>query len=130
MKYTLVKPDGTFGDTRDFAGVPPTLTPNKGKWLPDSPPDYNPATHVRTLGTQSTNNQEIVYVVVPRSPADIVREAKEIVKQNAIDRISEIRLELIDLFVESLIGTPAEKTQALAAIGVLRTALVNEKSKL
>jgi len=41
MKYTLVKPDGSLGQSRNFDDAPPTITPNKGRWLPDSPPEFN-----------------------------------------------------------------------------------------
>jgi len=48
MKYTLVKPDGSLGETRNFDGTPPVLALNKGRWLPDNPPAFNSATHVLT----------------------------------------------------------------------------------
>lgn len=74
MNYTLVKPDGTVGDTRDFTTAPPTLAPNKGKWLPDNPPAYNPATHTRTRGPQSVNAAEIAYIVTARPLATVRAE--------------------------------------------------------
>lgn len=72
MKYTLAKPDGTLGDTRNFDEAPPSLAPNKGKWLPDNPPTFNLATHVRNLAAvQSVNAAEIAYTVVPRDLSEI-----------------------------------------------------------
>lgn len=72
MKYTLVKPDGSLGDTRDFTGAPPTLAPNKGKWLPDNPPAYNPDTHTIGRGPQAMDNPAIVYAVNPREFSVVV----------------------------------------------------------
>lgn len=49
MKYILVKPDGTFGDTQpDFTEAPPKLAPNKGQWMPvqfSAAPQYDVLTH-------------------------------------------------------------------------------------
>ena len=63
MKHTLVKPDGTLGQTRDFDEAP-ILATNKGKWLPDNPPAFDPATHVRNRAlVQSVDAVEIAYEV-------------------------------------------------------------------
>lgn len=48
----------------------------------------------------------------------------------ALKRIAEIRLELTEKLADNLAGTPAEKAQALAAIGTLRAELAIQKAKL
>lgn len=45
MKHTLVYPDGALGQTQNFTDAPPSLSPNKGRWLPSEPPAFDPATH-------------------------------------------------------------------------------------
>ena len=77
MKYTLVKPDGTIGQTRDFSETPPILAVNKGKWLPDNPPAFNSATHVRDrAAVQSMNAAELAYELIARDPADVARDQR------------------------------------------------------
>lgn len=68
MKYTLVKPDGSIGETKDF-DVCPDIAPNKGKWLPDNPPAYNQATHYAlVVSPQSMAQAEILYDVQMINP--------------------------------------------------------------
>lgn len=76
MKYTLVLPNGTHGQSRDFPDAPPVLTPNKGRWLPDTKPEFNPATHVVTAVLPVPDNATSVpYAVTPR-PLDAVKAEK------------------------------------------------------
>lgn len=76
MKYTLVKPDGTTAQSHDFDGPPPLIAPNKGRWLPDIPPAYNPATHtLQVVAPVPADAVAIAYTVMPR-PLNQVRAAK------------------------------------------------------
>jgi hypothetical protein len=84
MNYTLVKPDGTLGQTRDFDEAP-ILATNKGKWLPDNPPAFDPATHVRNhAAAQSVNAAEIIYLVTQRPAEELAAEAAEKTKREEI----------------------------------------------
>jgi len=78
MNYTLVKPDGNIGATHNFDEAPPVLAPNKGKWLPDNPPAFNPATHARSrAAVQSVNAVEIAYTIQPRPAEELAAEAAQ-----------------------------------------------------
>lgn len=75
MKHTLVKPDGTLGQTRDFADAPPAIAPNKGRWLPDNPPAFNPMTHtIARVEPVSPGATSIPYSVTLRQPADVLAD--------------------------------------------------------
>jgi hypothetical protein len=108
MKYTLVKPDGSIDQSREFSGAAHTLAPNKGRWIPDNPPAYNPATHDRTR-TEPVSAQavEIPYAVTPRDPAVIAAEqaaAAEMAAQETAKATAKA-----DAFVRTFIAmTPDE----------------------
>ena len=78
MKHTLVKPDGTLGDSRDFeAGAVQTLPPIKGRWLPDVTLTFNPITHTtRPVNPQPADALAIVYELVERDPAVVARNQR------------------------------------------------------
>ncbi len=72
MKYTLVKPDGSIGPSQDFSAAPPTLASNKGRWLPDNPPAYDPMTHtLARVELVSPGATAIGYTLTLRQPADV-----------------------------------------------------------
>lgn len=72
MKHTIVKPDGTTARSQDFTGSPPTLAPNKGRWLPDNPPAYDPMTHtLARVEPVSPGATAIGYTLTMRQPADV-----------------------------------------------------------
>lgn len=72
MKHTLVKPDGTLGPSRDFDAAPPVLAATKGRWLPDTPPAYNPMTHTLAVATPVLPGATAVpYTLTLRQPADV-----------------------------------------------------------
>lgn len=76
MKHTLVLPGGSLGQSRDFTAAPPALASNKGRWLPDNKPEFNPATHVVTAVLPvPTNATSVPYAVTPR-PLDAVKAEK------------------------------------------------------
>lgn len=76
MRYTLVRPDGAAGQSHDFDGQPPLISPNKGRWLPDNPPIYDQATHTLQMVTPvPADALEIGYVAITR-PLNQVRAAK------------------------------------------------------
>lgn len=80
MKHTLVKPDGTLGDSRDFEeGAAQTLPPIKGRWLPDVPLTFNPITHTaRPVNPQPVDAVAIAYELVERDPAVVARDQRRI----------------------------------------------------
>lgn len=109
MKYTLVKSDGTLGQSKDFgAEQVPIIAPNKGRWLPDTEPAYDAATHtVQPALPVPANAVAVPYNITPR-PAEVIaaeqleatRYAATVAARNAIK---------IDAFVQSFIAmTPAE----------------------
>ena len=130
MKFTLVKPDGSLSESRNFDSAPPILSPNKGRWLPDNPPDFNPATHIRTVQDIPADAVEIPYLVAPRNPADIAAEQSAKARETAITRIAEIRTAMADHLADLAVGTPQEQGQARAALGLLRAELALAKGKL
>ena len=66
MKYTLVKPDGSTAHSFEF-DIAPIIPANKGVWLADNPPTYNPQTHQLVRNpVQSVNAAEIAYTVSAR----------------------------------------------------------------
>lgn len=76
MQHTLVKPDGSVGQSHDFDGLPPLISPNKGRWLPDNPPAYNTATRtVSRVLPVPADATAISYTVNPL-PMGTVRAAK------------------------------------------------------
>lgn len=78
MKHTLVKPDGTLGDSRDFEeGAAQTLPPIKGRWLPDVPLTFNPITHTaRPVNPQPADAIAIAYELVERDPVAVARDQR------------------------------------------------------
>lgn len=81
MKHTLVKPDGTTGQSHDFDGPPPLISPNKGRWLPDNPPAFDPLVSTLDVVTPiAPDATEIPYTVVPRSAEQIVFNLTNVVQ--------------------------------------------------
>lgn len=73
MKYTLVKPDGTTGQSHNFDGAPPLISPNKGRWLLDNPPAYDRLVSTLQVVTPiAPEATEIPYIVVPLPAERIV----------------------------------------------------------
>lgn len=75
--YTLVKPDGTTDQSHDF-GVdqPPILAPNKGRWLPDKPPSFDPDTQkLKVVEPITTAALEIPYQIRPLTASQIAKRA-------------------------------------------------------
>lgn len=65
MKYTLVKPDGSLSQTIE-ATTAPSLSPNKGRWLPSEPPEFDPVTHyVEPVVPVPAGAEAVGYVVSP-----------------------------------------------------------------
>jgi len=108
MKYTLVKPDGTLGHSRDFSAEPPTLAPNKGRWLPDNPPAFNSATHNRTrIEPVAIDAVEIPYAITPRDPAEVAAKQEAIAQAEITQALYETAK--ADTFIQSFINmTSAE----------------------
>lgn len=74
MKHTLVRPDGTTGQSHDF-DEPPVLAATKGRWLPDSPPAYNPMTHALAVVTPVLPGATAIpYTLTLRQPADVLAD--------------------------------------------------------
>lgn len=131
MKHTLVKPDGSLGQSREFDGAAPTLAPNKGRWLPDNPPAFNSATHVRTVTLPvPADASEVPYLVTPRNPAEMAAEQAAAARSSATVRIAQIRAEMADQLADLALGNPSEQGAARAALGLLRAELVLNKSRL
>lgn len=83
MKHTLVKPDGTTGQSHDFDGAPPLIAPNKGRWLPDNPPAYDSLVSTLQVVTPiAPDATEIQYTVVPRPADQIVANLTAVVQQH------------------------------------------------
>lgn len=81
MKHTLVKPDGTTAQSHDFDGQPPLISPNKGRWLPDSPPAFDPLVSTLQVVTPiAPEATEIPYTVVPRPAEQIVFNLTNVVQ--------------------------------------------------
>ncbi|MDP3124615.1 MAG: hypothetical protein Q8M84_03180 [Thiobacillus sp.] len=81
MKYTLVKPDGTIGQSHDFDAAPPLISPNKGRWLPDNPPAYDPlVTTLQVVTPIAADATEIPYTVAPRPAEQIVFNLTNVVQ--------------------------------------------------
>ena len=142
MHYTLVKPDGTLGQTRDF-DIAPTLAPNKGKWLPDNPPAYDPLTHSRVRSaSQSVNNSEIVYLVTPLDPQIIAdREAAEakraeIAQAKANARADNFVQQFVNMtpaqliaYVNANVSNLADAKQLLTKLALMMLAIAKEQYK-
>ena len=74
MKYILVQPDGSIGRSWDF-DIPPVIPANKGKWLPDTPPTFDPKTHQLVRNpVQSVNAAEIAYTISARDLSTVRNE--------------------------------------------------------
>lgn len=75
MKYTFVNPDGTLGLSQDFPGTAPTLAPNKGRWLPDTPPTYDPMVYtIAPVVPVPANATAITYTQTLRPAADVLAD--------------------------------------------------------
>lgn len=83
MRHTLVKPDGTTAQSHDFDGAPPLIAPNKGRWLPDNPPAFDPLVSTLQVVTPiAPGATEIPYTVVPRPAEQIVANLTAVVQQH------------------------------------------------
>ncbi|MEQ1663163.1 MAG: hypothetical protein ABL877_10765 [Thiobacillus sp.] len=81
MKHTLVRPDGTTGQSHDFDGMPPLISPNKGRWLPDNPPAFDTLTSTLQVVTPiAADATEIPYAIVPRPAQQIVFNLTNVVQ--------------------------------------------------
>lgn len=81
MKHTLVRPDGTTGQSHDFDGPPPLISPNKGRWLPDNPPAYDSLVSTLQVMTPiAADATEIPYTIVPRPAEQIVANLTNVVQ--------------------------------------------------
>lgn len=111
MKYTLVKPDGTLGPSRDFDSAPPVLAATKGRWLPDAPPACNPMTHTLAVATPVLPGAtSIPYTLTLRQPADVF--ADKLAQLAALRYEKEVAGVVID---GATIKTDRESQAAIAA---------------
>lgn len=75
MHCTFVKPDGTLGQSQDFPAGAPALAANKGRWLPDAPPTYDPMVYtVAPVVPVSANATSISYTQTIRPAADVLAD--------------------------------------------------------
>lgn len=72
MRFILVKADGTTGPSRDFDAAPPVLAATKGRWLPDTPPAFDPMTHtLARVEPVLSGAMAIPYTLTLRQPSDV-----------------------------------------------------------
>lgn len=138
MNYTLVKPDGTIGATRDF-DVAPTLAPNKGKWLPDNPPAFNPATHVRNrAAVQSMGALSIAYTIASRPPAEIAAEAAQAALQSErqdikadafVQQFVDMTPPQVIAYVNNNVANLADAKQLLTKLALMLLVIAKEQYK-
>jgi hypothetical protein len=97
VKYTFVKPDGSLGDSREFDSPAPVLNPSKGRWLPDTVPNYDPTTQTaaRALVVALTD-YVIPYNILAKDPAVVITDAKRL--QESVDKIALKTLPVIKQF--------------------------------
>jgi len=75
MRYTFVKPDGTLGQSQDFPGAAPAIAANKGRWLPDTPPSYDPLVYtIAPVMPVPANATSIGYTQTIRPAADVLAD--------------------------------------------------------
>ena len=75
MDYTFVSASGEFGRTLNFQNKPPTLAPNKGKWLADTPPNYDPDEEVLVRVAPQNGDTSVTYSV-QRIPLETRKQNK------------------------------------------------------
>ena len=96
MKYTLVKPDGTLGDSRNFEPDAVQILPAiKGRWLPDIPLTFDPITHtVQPVNPQPANATSITYELVARDHAAVARDQRiinEAAEQQTVKSVPAVK---------------------------------------
>lgn len=90
MLYSLVTSQGMIvGQPTNF-DVPPDLPAQKGRWLPDLAPDYNPTLYTRTrVEPVAADATAISYLLTPVTIKEAQLVARTIVNENRWKAINE-----------------------------------------
>lgn len=73
MKYAFITRAGELSYSREFAYTPPTLSPTKGRWIPDNPPTINSSTHTyHVLSPIVDDAIEVPYIVETKPVGDVI----------------------------------------------------------
>lgn len=85
MNYLLVKPDGSIGHSWNYPDdIPPVPHTNKGRWLPDNPPQYNATYYERRMISPVPSDATTI-------PYEIVERALTGVKNYKLKMLAEWR---------------------------------------
>ena len=127
MKYSLVKPNGSIVRTIEFDSQPAQPIAAKGRWLPDTPPMFNPITHTATaIEPVPANATEIGYTVTSRPLAQVRTHKK---KELAVARDAALVADVVigtrtwpadDLFIGRLNALISRASRAKPAVAKLR----------